>query len=110
MTLGRSPWLVPGPPRSPTTTSRRFRVNKKIFATVPDTTHLKIMFDVDETAPAVAVAVAESPSGCEELWLGKRLKGVRVDLGRMDRGLFTELLTESWRRRAPKARLDRLAN
>ena len=108
MTLGRSPWLAPGPPRSPTTTGRRFRVNKKIFATVPDTTHLNVMVDEDETA--LAVAVAESPSGCEELWWGKRLKGVRVDLGRMDRRLFTELLTESWRRRAPKARLDRLAN
>ena len=80
------------------------RVNKKIFATVPDNTHLHVMVDEDETA----MAVAECPSGCEELWWGKRLSGVRVDLTQVDRELLTELLTESWRRRAPKALLARL--
>lgn len=73
---------------------------------MPDTTHLNVMVDEDETA----LAVAESPSGCEELRWGKRLSGVRVDLGHIDRELLTELLTESWRRRAPTARLDRLAD
>ena len=81
-----------------------FRVTKKIFATVPDGTHLHVMVDQDETA----MAVAECPSGCEELWWGKRLSGVRVDLTHVDRELLTELLTESWRRRAPKALLARL--
>ncbi|HEX3460661.1 MAG TPA: MmcQ/YjbR family DNA-binding protein [Acidimicrobiales bacterium] len=82
-----------------------FRVNHKIFATVPDPTHLNVMADEDETA----LAVAENPSGCEELWWGKRLSGVRVDLDHVDPELLTELLTESWRRRAPKALLSRLA-
>jgi hypothetical protein len=81
-----------------------FRVNKRIFATVPDSTHLHVMVDEDETA----MAVAECPSGCEELWWGKRLSGVRVDLAHVDRELLTELLTESWSRRAPKALLARL--
>jgi hypothetical protein len=83
-----------------------FRVNQKIFATVPDATHLNVMAGEDETA----LAVAENPSGCEELWWGKRLSGVRVDLDHVDPELLTELLTESWRRRAPKALLSRLAN
>jgi hypothetical protein len=81
-----------------------FRINNKIFATVPDRTHLHVMVDEDETA----MAVAECPSGCEELWWGKRLSGIRVDLTKIDRELLTELLTESWRRRAPKALLARL--
>ncbi len=81
-----------------------FRVNNKIFATVPDSTHLHVMVDEDDAA----LAVAECPSGCEELWWGKRMSGVRVDLAHVDGGLLTELLTESWRRRAPKALLSRL--
>ncbi len=83
-----------------------FRVNEKIFATVPDGSHLHVMVDEDETA----MAVAECPSGCEELWWGKRVSGVRVDLNHVDRGLLTELLTDAWRRRAPKALLTRLEN
>jgi hypothetical protein len=81
-----------------------FRVNQKIFATVPDGTHLHVMVDEDETA----MAVAGCPSGCDELWWGKRLSGVRVDLTQVDRQLLTELLTEAWRRRAPKALLAKL--
>ncbi|HEX3840753.1 MAG TPA: MmcQ/YjbR family DNA-binding protein [Acidimicrobiales bacterium] len=83
-----------------------FRVNQKIFATLPDTTHLHVMVDEDETA----LAVAENPTGCEELWWGKRRSGVRVDLNQVDSELLTELLTEAWRRRAPKALVARLAN
>lgn len=97
---------LPGATEEPHHDRSSFRVNTKIFATVPDPTHLNVMVDEDDTA----LAVAENPRGCEELWWGKRLSGVRVDLGHVDRGLLTELLTESWRRRAPKALLDRLAN
>ncbi|HWD53359.1 MAG TPA: MmcQ/YjbR family DNA-binding protein [Acidimicrobiales bacterium] len=81
-----------------------FRVNQKIFATVPDATHLHLMVDEDGTA----MAVAACPSGCEELWWGKRLSGVRVDLNHVDRALLTELLAEAWRRRAPRALVARL--
>lgn len=83
-----------------------FRVNQKIFATLPDRNHVNVMVDEAETA----MAVAECPSGCEELWWGKRLRGVRVDLAHIDRELLTELLTDSWRRRAPKSLVARLAN
>jgi hypothetical protein len=54
------------------------------------------------------MVVAECASGCEELWWGKRLSGVRVDLTQVDRALLAELLTEAWRRRAPKALVARL--
>jgi hypothetical protein len=97
---------LPGATEEPHHDRSSFRVNQKIFATVPDTIHLNVMVDEEETA----LAVAESPSGCEELWWGKRLSGVRVDLRSIDRDLLTELMTESWRRRAPKALLDRLAD
>ncbi len=72
---------------------------RKIFATVPpEGTHLHIFLD-EHAARAV---VAETASACEELWWGRRLLGVRVDLAQADRGLVCELLEAAWRRRAPK--------
>ena len=41
----------------------------------------------------------------EELWWGKKLSGCRVRLPDADRALVRELLTESWRRKAPKSLL-----
>ena len=38
----------------------------------------------------------------EELWWGKRLSGCRILLRHADRALVRELLTESWRQKAPK--------
>jgi hypothetical protein len=76
-----------------------FRVAGKIFATVPpegDRVHLF----VDEAE--VAAYCAEFPDAVEELWWGKKLSGCRVLLRKADRALLRELLTESWRRRAPK--------
>ena len=75
-----------------------FRVRGKIFATVPDEDHLRLMFDAD-----VARAVAHAhPEVCEELWWGKRLSGVTVQLTRADHRWFAELLEDAWRRRAPQ--------
>jgi hypothetical protein len=76
-----------------------FRVAGKIFATVPpngDRVH--VFVDEDE----VAAYCAEFPAAVEELWWGKRLSGCRILLRQADRALVRELLTESWRRRAPK--------
>ena len=55
-----------------------FRVRGKIFATVPDDTHLRVMVDEME----IRAAVAENPDVCEELYWGKRLACVVVNLRR----------------------------
>ena len=44
-----------------------FRVRGKIFATVPDDTHLRIMVDEME----IRAAVAENPDACQELYWGQ---------------------------------------
>lgn len=75
-----------------------FRVRGRIFATVPDDTHLNVMidpFDVD------AVVRAESESCAELLW-GKEVRGVRVLLPRASPAMVEELLRVAWKRKAPK--------
>ncbi len=57
-----------------------FRVRGKIFATVPDAGHLNVFIDVNE----VAGVVAEWPDACAELWWGKQLRGVHVNLDHAD--------------------------
>jgi hypothetical protein len=81
-----------------------FRVQGKIFATVPtDGDHLHIFVDELETK----AVVAENPGACEELWWGKKLSGVRVTLSTANEELVVELLEDSWRMRAPKDALAR---
>jgi hypothetical protein len=76
-----------------------FRVAGKIFATVPpDGGRVHVFLDQDE----VAAYCAEFPDALEELWWGKKLQGCRIVLRRATASLVRELLTESWRRRAPK--------
>jgi hypothetical protein len=77
--------------------SASFRVRGKIFATVPDPDHVRVM--VDE--PEIRACAAQDPATFEEFWWGKRLACVSVDLRRVDRGQLGELLTEAWRRKAP---------
>ncbi len=83
-----------------------FRVRGKIFATVPDATHLRVM--VDETE--IRAAVAANPEACQELYWGKRLAAVVVDLRRADPDLVEELLTDAWMRKAPQRLVDDLAD
>jgi len=83
-----------------------FRIRGKIFATVPDDAHLRIMAD----DRAIHWAVAEHPAACREFYWGKRLACVVVDLVRASPELVDELLVEAWARKAPKTlacRLDR---
>lgn len=75
-----------------------FRVGSKIFATVPDDEHLRVMLDSHTTQ----AAVSEDPAAFEQLWWGKKLCGVRVILAHADRRRLAELLKEAWRRIAPK--------
>ena len=79
-----------------------FRVAGKIFATLWDEDHMNVM--VDE--PGILTAVEAHPAVCAEVWWGRRLAAVRVDLRAADGGLLTDLLTDAWERKAP-ARLAR---
>jgi hypothetical protein len=81
-----------------------FRVAGKIFATVPpqgDRVHVMV---TEEDSKAYC---AEFPDAVEELWWGTLLSGCRVILKKADQALLRELLTEAWRRRAPKKLLAR---
>jgi hypothetical protein len=69
-----------------------FRVKGKIFATLWDERHMNVM--VDE--PGIHTAVQTNPNVCEEMWWGKRLAAVQVDLTRADEPLLTELLEDAW--------------
>jgi hypothetical protein len=75
-----------------------FRVANRIFATVPDNRHLHVMVGPDEKDLALGAA----PGACEELWWGKRLAGVRVNLAVADIDLLAVLLSEAWRQKAPR--------
>ena len=74
-----------------------FRVRGRIFATVPDERHLRVMVDEAE----VQAACAEAPAACEPLFWGARLAGVVVELRSIPAPLLRELLAEAWRRKAP---------
>jgi hypothetical protein len=74
-----------------------FRVRGKIFATVPDPGRLNVFVDPDE----VPGLVGEWPDACAELWWGKQLRGVSVDLDHADPAVVAELLSDAWRRKAP---------
>jgi hypothetical protein len=75
-----------------------FRVRGRIFATVPDEDHLRVMVDEGE----IRAAVEEDPEAFAEMWWGARLSCVVVDLRVAPPDQVRELLTEAWRRRAPK--------
>jgi len=79
-----------------------FRVRGKIFATQPDGDHLRIMVDEGD----ILAAVAENPAACEEFWWGARLACVVVDLRFCAPDLVVELITDAWRRKAPRRLLD----
>jgi len=76
-----------------------FRVRGKIFATVPDPGHIRVMVDEHE----INAAVAEDPTSCQPFYWGTRLACVVVRLSTADPDRLKELLTEAWRRKAPRA-------
>ena len=76
-----------------------FRVRGRIFSTLPDSEHLNVMIDAFD----VDGAVRENPAACQELWWGKKLSGVRVNLRAATPALIRELLTTAWRRKAPRS-------
>ena len=76
-----------------------FRVRGRIFATVPDPAHMRIMVDENE----IRAAVAENPTICEEFYWGKRLACVVVAVKPASSNLLRELLAEAWLRKAPRS-------
>jgi hypothetical protein len=75
-----------------------FRVGGKIFATLWDEEHMNVMLDEG----GILTAVQEHPDACHEVWWGKRLAAVRVDLASVERRLLEQFLREAWELRAPK--------
>jgi hypothetical protein len=75
-----------------------FRVANRIFATQWDADHMNVMLDEG----GILTAVQREPGTFEEVWWGKRLAAVRVDLRRVDAGTLANLLEEAWEVKAPK--------
>ena len=75
-----------------------FRVAGKVFATQWDEEHVNVMLDQG----GIRTAVDRAPQACEEVWWGRRLAAVRVNLGRADRELLASLLADAWEGKAPK--------
>jgi len=75
-----------------------FRVANKIFATLWDEDHINVMLDEG----GILMAVERHPGACEEVWWGKRLAAVRVDLRRASKPMLAQMLREAWELRAPK--------
>lgn len=75
-----------------------FRVADKIFATQWDEDHMNVMLDEG----GIHTAVHREPETCAEVWWGKRLAAVRVDLRHVDKETLASLLEEAWERKAPK--------
>lgn len=75
-----------------------YRVAGKIFATQWDAEHMNIMLDES----GILTAIDDHPELCEEVWWGKRLAAVRVDLTRVDSETLAALLADAWEGKAPK--------
>jgi hypothetical protein len=75
-----------------------FRIRGRIFATVPDDSHVNVMidpFDVDGV-------VREDPESCAALLWGKEVRGVRVAMRNVAPGMVQKLLEMAWQRKAPR--------
>lgn len=74
-----------------------FRIRGKIFATVPNDQHLRVMVDQDE----IHAAVSENPAVFHEFYWGTRLACLVVDLADASPQQVRALLNEAWLRKAP---------
>jgi hypothetical protein len=79
-----------------------FRVGGKIFATLWSEQRMNVMLDEG----GILTAVGDAPETCSEVWWGKRLAAVAVDLGRVDAEFLAELLRDAWEQRAPNRLVD----
>jgi hypothetical protein len=74
-----------------------FRVGGRIFATLWDTDHMNVMLD----EPGILTATQAHPGTCQEVWWGKKLSAVRVELSAANAALLSELLADAWEHKAP---------
>jgi hypothetical protein len=74
-----------------------FRVGGKIFATLRDEGFMNVMLDEG----GIRTAVEAEPETCSEIWWGKKLAAVRVDLGRVGAERLSSLLEDAWEGKAP---------
>ena len=75
-----------------------FRVAGRIFATQWDEDHMNVMLDEG----GILTTTHSRPETCEEVWWGKRLAAVRVNLRRVDAEMLANLLADAWEGKAPK--------
>lgn len=95
--LRRFVFSMPNVTEAPHHDKSSFRVKGKIFATVPPgEQHLHVMLD----EPIARSVLSSNDESLEELWWGKKLAGVRVELAAADDELVETLLEEAYRRRA----------
>lgn len=80
-----------------------FRVAGRIFATLWDPDHMNVMLD----EPGIRTAIEADPGACTEVWWGRRLAAVRVDLRAATPTLVGELLADAWERKAPTRLVNR---
>jgi hypothetical protein len=69
-----------------------FRVRGRIFATLWDQEHMNVMLD----EPGIHTAVQAHPAACSEVWWGRRLAAVRVELSLAEPELLRALLRDAW--------------
>jgi len=72
--------------------SASFRVDGRIFATLPGTERLRVMLD----EAGIRSAATAWPGVCQEFYWGKRLACIEVDLSAAEESLVRELLTDAW--------------
>lgn len=69
-----------------------------------DEDHMNVMLEEG----GIRSAVHSEPETCEEVWWGKRLAAVCVDLRRVDAEMLANLLEDAWESKAPRRLLDDL--
>lgn len=73
------------------------RFRKNVLATMPDEETLRIMLSDEQIREAVAEL-----DWCSEVYWGAKLSAVAVTMADADGDVVAELITDAWRRRAPK--------
>jgi hypothetical protein len=78
-----------------------FRVRGRIFATIPDGTHMNVM----PGEAAIRAVAATRPADCAERWWGRRLAALTINLEATDVEFVREMLQEAWHHKAALRRL-----
>lgn len=77
-----------------------FRVDGRIFATLPSPGRLRVMLDEH----GIRSAAATWPNACRECYWGKRLACVEISLNDADEILVNDLLADAWEHKRRRSR------